>query len=918
MKGLLAIGICLGLMLCKTVPVWADEPQPTGAGNPSITAAEETNSSNTGRAARIAAARKQISRATKNRTLVDHPDPKPIPQWKQMLFSALFVFWMLMGFVWLLLRFYYLKKMKTSLSSLQNQYEPVVELSNQLFYDYNVESGQIRWTGAISRVTGYHFEEFQSVDISRWSDLIHPDDLQGAMDLLEKARLDISNYRVEYRFRQKSGNYRHVEDEGLFFPGENGMAVRMLGTMKDISERKQSEKLLQQAHAELQRLNAELERRVEKRTQELTLANKNLRKSKERFRAIFEYVSIGMCLTSIDGRYLMVNRSLCTMLGYSEFDLLNKSYADVTHPEDVDISRAKFKSLHDGNADTELYEKRYRHKDGRTVWAMVGIYLLHDSKGRPQHYIAYIQDITRRKQDEVSFQRLHAAMEQTGDAILITNPKGIIEYVNTAFGSVSGYAPEEVIGQTPEFLNSGQHNKGFYQEILSTIESGSMWTGKITNRKKDGSILLLEASISPINSTNGKKHGYVAVIRDVTIKQRMENRLGQAQKMEAIGTLAGGIAHDFNNILGGIIGCSELALSDLPPQSQAHLDLEKILEAGLRAKGLIKQILTFSRQGESEMVPTVLNPILKETIKLLSVSFPPNIEIRLDAPPGMESIMADPVQMQQVLMNLCTNALHAMKGHGGLLKVSLSKAAITQSHPLVQKGIAPDNYLRLIVNDTGRGIPEEIVERIFDPFFTTKKAGEGTGLGLSVVHGIVKNHNGTIIVESELDKGTTFSVFIPFYKNGDVGVQLPDEASLRGGDERILIVDDEALLSEILPRMLGQLGYRTVTRTSGTEAFDVFKAHPEAFDLVLTDQTMADMTGVELAGRINRIRPEIPIILCTGFSEAHQLADGVPAGIRAVLHKPIVRAELDKTIRRVLTYKTNPFKDRAEKGSSNG
>jgi PAS domain S-box-containing protein len=840
------------------------------------------------------------------------------PQWRQVIFPVLLILWMLLAFLAILLRWYYITKMKKALGSLQDRYEPIVELSNQLFYDYDVESGKISWTGAIFRVTGYLFEEFQSVNISKWTDMIHPEDLQDAIDLLEQARIDVRNYRVEYRFRQKDGKYTYVEDEGLFFPDEGGRAVRMLGTMKDISDRKESERLLQRAHTELQRLNTELEGRVRKRTFELTRANEQLQKSEERFRAIFQYVSIGMCLTSIDGRYLMVNRSLCTMLGYSEKELLTKSYRDLTDPADVKKSQMKLERLFNGETGTESYEKRYRHKNGQTVWAMVGTYLLHDSNGQPQHYIAYIQDITRRKQDEDKFQRLYAAMEQTGDAIIITNQLGIIEYVNPAFGAISGHMPPEVIGQTPQFLNSRLHNNGFYAEILSTIKAGQMWTGQITNLKKDGKALLLEASISPIHGVNEQKYGYVAVIRDVTEKQRLENRLFQAQKMEAIGTLAGGIAHDFNNILGGIIGCSELALSDVPPQSQAYSDLEKILEAGLRAKSLIKQILTFSRQGECEMVPIVLNTILKETMKLLSVSFPPNIELRIEAPQGLGTIIADPVQMQQVLMNLCTNSLYAMKDQGGILKVSLARTSIDEENALNQRGVMPDDYLRLTVSDTGRGIPEEIIERIFDPFFTTKKAGEGTGLGLSVVHGIIKKHFGTIIVDSQLGKGATFSVFIPLFQEDDVEVHEQDAELLHGGNERILIVDDEALVYDVLPRLLGGLGYQTVAKTSGADAFEIFKDQPESFDLVLTDQTMSDMTGIELARQITQVRPDIPIILCTGFSEPLLPDEARRMGIFTVLHKPIVRSELDKAIRCGLSDKSTLSKNTYAYGGASG
>ena len=687
------------------------------------------------------------------------------------------VFWVLLvSSAWMACRWYYTRRMKTELCALEDRYGPIVELSKQLFYDYDVTSGSITWSGAILSVTGYRPEEFQSVDISRWADMIHPDDLRDALNPLEQARFEVSHYRVEYRFRKKNSGYTHVEDEGRFFPDEGGRAVRMLGTMKDITIRKKAERQLQQAHAALRQLNNELEARVHQRTSELTLANQKLLKSEEQFRTIFEYVTIGMCLTSIRGRYRMVNRSLCAMLGYGEQELLSKSIEDVTHPEDVLISRERMDRLLHGEKSTEIYEKRYRHRSGRTVWALVGIYLLNDGEGKPSHFIAHIQDITRRKQDHAQVQRLHAAIEQAVEGVVITSPEGMVEYVNPAFGHVTGYSPAEAMGRDPLFFSSSLRNTHFYSEIRDALSAGRLWAGRVTADKKNGATMLLEASVSPICGNAGQNFGYVAVIRDVTEKQRLENRLKQAQKMEAIGTLAGGIAHDFNNILGGIIGCSEMALLEVPAESVAHSDLEKILEAGMRAKSLIKQILTFSRQGECEMVPVDLPVMVKEAVKLLRVSFPPDIDIRIHAPRETGAVMADPIQMHQVLMNLCTNALHAMQDKGGVLDIDLAETNIGAAESRTQSDLKPGAYLQLTVRDSGCGIPAEIVERIFDPFFTTKKVGEGTGLGLSAVHGIIRKHGGAITVSSRPGMGTTFCVLIPLLRTAVV------KAAHRGSD----------------------------------------------------------------------------------------------------------------------------------------
>jgi PAS domain S-box-containing protein len=815
-------------------------------------------------------------------------------------------------------RWYYTGKMRLSLRTLEDRYEPIVKLSNQLFYDYNVTTGMINWVGAILNITGWKPEEFVQMDLAKWASLIHPDDIEETLDDLEKARCQVGNYRVKYKFWNKNRGYIHVEDEGLFFSDKSGVAFRMLGTMKDISEGKEAEQLLSEAHESLRHLNINLERRVHRRTSELTIANRKLSKSEERFRNIFEYVTTGMCLASVEGRYLMVNRALCAMLGYSEDELLEKTYLDLTDPQDIPLSDKKLERLLAGEQPSEVYEKRYLHKNGRSVWATVGYYLLHDSKGRPQHFIAHIQDITRRKLNELSLNRLNSAIEQSAEGIVIINTEGIIEYVNSAFKNTFGYPAKEVLGQHSQNLDIVPDNSQLYDEIREALGLGQIWTGQVEGRKKNGTMIMIEGLISPIIGNNGQNIGFAAAIRDITEKRRLENRLKQAQKMEAIGTLAGGIAHDFNNILGGIIGCSEMAMLTIPPDSVARFDLEKVLEAGMRAKSLIKQILTFNRQSESEMLLIDLSVVLKEAVKLLSVSFPPGMEVRFDMPSGIGSVKADPVQMQQVLMNLCTNAMHAMGANGGLLQVMLSETTIDVGETDSQAELTPGHYLRLTVSDTGSGIPENIIESVFDPFFTTKKVGEGTVLGLSVVHGIVERHNGAITVESLVGAGTTFQVFIPQIKDTVIMKTDADSAPLPRGSERILLVDDEKLIFDVLPRMLKELGYDTVATSNGTDAYELFCNRPDDFDLVFTDQTMKDMTGIDLSRRITQKRPHIPIILCTGFRQPLSPEEAESIGIRAVLHKPVLRSTVATTIRRVLDDNGNHQPGKDLKGAFHG
>lgn len=379
---------------------------------------------------------------------------------------------------------------------------------------------------------------------------------------------------------------------------------------------------------------------------------------------------------------------------------------------------------------------------------------------------------------------------------------------------------------------------------------------------------------------------------------KLQAQLQQAQKMEAIGVLAGGIAHDFNNILAAVIGFTELSLASVQKEDDIHRYLKEVLDAGLRAKSLVQQILTFSRKGKQNAVPIHLDSIAKEALKLLRASLPTTIEIRQGFQSKM-AVMADPTQIHQVLMNLCTNASHAMREKGGVLEVSLTDIFLdseyVKSHPDSLQG----PHVRLAVRDTGKGMSQFVLERIFNPFFTTKSKGEGTGLGLSVVHGIVKSLKGHIIVNSKLDEGTSFEIFLPAVTGEDVEIS-PLEQSIPTGNEHILVVDDERSLVEANRSLLESLGYKVTGMTGALEALEAFRSQPQKFDLVITDLTMPQMTGDKLAKALLSIRPDLPIILCSGFSASGDPKDIAELGIRALLHKPLLKREIAEAIRNAL------------------
>ena len=510
------------------------------------------------------------------------------------------------------------------------------------------------------------------------------------------------------------------------------------------------------------------------------------------------------------------------------------------------------------------------------------------------------QDITAQTLAGEERLRLATAIEQAAESIVITDRHGTILYVNPCFEQTSGYSREEAIGQTPRILKSGRHDRGFYKAMWHTITNGMVWHGHLINRKKDGTIFEEDATISPIQDERGEIGNFVAVKRDVTEQMRLAAQLRQAQKMEALGTLAGGIAHDFNNILTAILGYADMALDKSQEGSVQRSDLGEVLKAANRARELVKQILAFSRQTELEHIPVQPDLIIKEVSKLLRASLPATIEIRQNLAPHCGAVLADPTQLHQVLMNLCTNAYHAMRPAGGVLSLSLAQTEIAPGDTTAELGLLPGSYLRLEVSDTGHGMEKAVLERIFDPYFTTKQKGDGTGLGLAVVHGIVKSIHGHIAVASEPGRGTTFQVYLPKVETA----ASPTEAAVApGGNEHILVVDDEETIVRLLTAILRALGYHVTTTTSSPEALRLFNADPDRFDLVITDMTMPEMTGAQLAQQLIRSRPELPIILCSGFSELINEEKAAAIGIRAYIMKPVLRTELATTIRSVLAKK---------------
>ena len=476
-----------------------------------------------------------------------------------------------------------------------------------------------------------------------------------------------------------------------------------------------------------------------------------------------------------------------------------------------------------------------------------------------------------------------------------------IEKANSAYCSMIGYLPEELIGK---HLVEITHPENVEDNLLKQSQLGNGTIDHYRMEKtfvhKNGNKIygILDANL--IRNADGTPKYFLGTVLDITRRKNLENQLQQNQKMESIGTLAGGIAHDFNNILAAIIGFTELSLDEVKNNTHLEDNLQEIYAAGTRAKDLVKQILTISRHGDREIRPVRVTTLVKETIKMLRSTLPTSIEIQENIFTEKGVVNADATQLHQIIMNLATNAKQAMVDGNGVLEIGVDMVVFGSDIKHEYPDMQPGDYVRITVSDTGIGIQEKNIKNIFDPYFTTKEKGEGTGLGLSVVHGIVKSHKGHITVYSEPGKGTTFHVYLPaIIRSSSADHQEKAAMTLPTGTERVFVVDDESSIVKIQKQNLERLGYKVTVKTSSLEALETFKASPDKFDLIITDMTMPYMTGDKLSQEIKAIRPDIPVILCTGFSEKI-IGLGENLNVDGFLMKPIDKAMMAKTIRKLL------------------
>jgi PAS domain S-box-containing protein len=767
------------------------------------------------------------------------------------------------------------KKTKEDLRESEERFKQVAENADKWIWEVDAKGLYTYSSSAIERILGYSPDEL--VGQKHFYDLFAPE----VREDLKTEALAAFDRKAPFRnfisaSLHKNGKTVILETNGTSILDEKGNLIGYRGTDTNITER--------------------------------TEAERALRESEEKYRLLVETANESIIVIQ-DGMIRFINSKTIGHFGYTREELFTTPINEFLHPEDRDILEDRYRKLIKGEILSGVRSFRIVDKNKNIRWVEVNSALI-SWKGRPAA-LSFLADISERMRAEEALRQSEERfrkMAETSPEIFWMFTPGLekVVYISPSFDRIFGISSEQAYRNPQAWLDLVHPDD---RETVNTIFDNDHGQDSICEFRiirKEGSIRWLRNRRSSIRDTDGKVITVTGITEDITDKKTAdeekkiyEARLMRSQKLEAIGTLAGGIAHDFNNILSAIIGYTELAQDNLQKDNSTYAYLEEVLHAGDRARDLVKQILTFSRQIESERRPVKVFLLIKEVLKLLRSSLPSTITIvdHIDSDSG--SVFADPAQIHQVIMNLCTNAYQAMINTGGELTVSLSSVYLdsrfTSTHPPLKQG----HYLKLSVTDTGAGMDEETLKRIFDPFFTTKEKGKGTGLGLATVHGIVSELGGAIVVTSRLRMGSSFDVYLEQY-GGNADKTGMRKVSPMGNGESILLVDDEDAILHFTQAMLHQLGYQVYCESSGIEALRTYKADPGRFDLIITDQTMPGMTGSQLAHEILKIQPDVPIILMTGFSETITPEEAVCMGIRDFLEKPFNKHEIATAIHRSL------------------
>ena len=736
------------------------------------------------------------------------------------------------------------------------------------FVEMDIDGKEMDFNHCFTHTFGYSKQDIPTLEM--WWPLAYPDasyrrkvQIEWSQALLNTQHKAVSFGKKEYRISCKNGDVRNV----IF--GLRIVDDRILVTFFDITD--------------------------------LTQARLELQNSLHRFETLFDLLPFSCVINDFSGHYLMVNRHFSENAGMPQEEILGRTMEEMGRTMDRETrERISAEIRHKGSVSgLEITIKK-----NETLLHLLFSSRIIDWKGEKAILTATV-DITDRKHAEealrVGEENLRVTLNSIGDGVIATDTQGNVTRINPVAQNLTGWPETEAVGRPlPEVFNivDAEKKEPADNPVLKVLSTGR--TIGLANHtlliSRDGTEYQIADSGAPIRNKAGVIIGVVMVFRDVTDEYAMQKILRQSQKMEALGTLAGGIAHDFNNILSALMGFTQLAMMEAGDNIKLKKYLEKATSASLRARDLIKQILGFSRKSgaKKQLINIVL--LIKETIQLMRASLPAGIEIRKDLRIKKSRLLCDPTLLHQVFMNLLTNAAYAMKEKGGVLEISLDSIFIHENDMMKLKDISPGRYLQLTVSDNGCGIPKPIMDRIFEPFFTTKERGEGTGMGLAMVYGIVKEMGGAVSFYSELDLGTTFQILLPEHtQQQNIPEETVDEVLITGKGN-ILVVDDEEPVMEWTEAILTKLGYEVMGMSSSLEALEKIKKEPHRFDLVLTDLTIPGMNGLELSKEIKSLNPDVPILMCTGFSRGVTREECGEAGIFDLLSKPMMAGELSRAV----------------------